>query len=97
MGKPFHPSPLPRQSRNRSGILKLGSWNVRTMCPGVACCDLMDTEIRKTAQIDRELNSLNVDMAVLQETQPSENGTLTEKNYVFSGRATVQINQECME
>jgi hypothetical protein len=32
---------LPRQSRNNSGILQLGSWNVRTMCPGVVFCDLM--------------------------------------------------------
>jgi hypothetical protein len=42
MSKPFSPNTLSRQSRNLSGLLKLGSWNVRTkMCPGVALCDVM--------------------------------------------------------
>jgi hypothetical protein len=46
----------------------LATWNVRTMCPGHST-DLNEiNDVRKTAVIDAELNSLNIDITGLQET-----------------------------
>jgi exonuclease III len=64
--------------------LKIGTWNVRTMCPGMNNTDLTKMkEVRKTATIDRELAELKVDIAALQETRLPDNGSVKEKNYTF--------------
>lgn len=45
--------------------------------------DLENADIRKTAVIDRELAMRSVDIAALQETRLSGNGTIKEENYTF--------------
>ena len=49
-------------------VLKLATWNVRTMCPGLFDDLQKIDDTRKTAIIDRELKRLNIDIAGLQET-----------------------------
>ena len=73
---------IPRHLRRRH-TLRLSTWNVRTMCPGLSD-DLSNMEdTRKTAVIDLELQRLNIDIAALQETRLAENGSLREANYTF--------------
>ena len=75
------------QERNLNIHLRLGSWNVRTMCPGFTAdpdCNLQrQGATRKTALIDRELAKLAVDVAALQETRLAESGSIKEQNYTF--------------
>ena len=61
----------------------MGTWNVRTMCPGLDEDLQKVTNARKTAIIDRELFRLNLDIVALQETRLSSFGSLKEKNYTF--------------
>ena len=61
----------------------MGTWNVRTMCPGLDEDLQKVTNARKTAIIDRELSRLNLDIVALQETRLSSFGSLKEKNYTF--------------
>ena len=63
--------------------LRLATWNVRTMCPGLDEDLQKVTNARKTAIIDRELSRLNLDIVALQETRLSSFGSLKEKNYTF--------------
>ena len=72
-----------RNLKNRCPVLKLGSWNVRTMTPGYSE-DLQDiNDARKTAVINNELLRLQVDIAALQETRLADSGTLKEKDFTF--------------
>ena len=50
-------------------MLKLATWNVRTMCPGLSDDLQKIDDSRKTAIIDRELLRLDIDIAGLQETR----------------------------
>ena len=61
----------------------MGTWNVRTMCPGLDEDLQKVNNARKTAIIDRELYRLNLDIVALQETRLSSFGSLKEKNYTF--------------
>lgn len=64
-------------------VLKLGTWNVRTMTPGLTA-NLQDiSDARKTAVINDELLRLHVDIAALQETRLAGSGKLKEKDYTF--------------
>ena len=63
--------------------MRLGTWNVRTLCPGHGQ-PLTDTDqIRKTAIVDRELHRLRVDIAALQETRLADSGSIKEDHYTF--------------
>ena len=63
--------------------MRLGTWNVRTMCPGLSddLCQIDD--FRKTAIINNELKKLNIDIAALQETRLASSGMLQENDYTF--------------
>uniref|UniRef100_A0A0B7BU24 Endonuclease/exonuclease/phosphatase domain-containing protein n=1 Tax=Arion vulgaris TaxID=1028688 RepID=A0A0B7BU24_9EUPU len=72
------------QKHKTNKPLRFGTWNVRTMCPGLVNLDPTKTkDIRKTAVIDRELERLQVDIAALQETRLPDCGSVKEKNYTF--------------
>ena len=43
----------------------MGTWNVRTMCPGLEEDLLKVNDARKTAVIDRELSRLDLDIVAL--------------------------------
>ena len=64
-------------------MLKLATWNVRTMCPGLSDDLQKIDDSRKTAIIDRELLRLDIDIAGLQETRLPGDGSLKERNYTF--------------
>ena len=68
---------------SKAPCLRIATWNVRTMCPGVSVNTQQVSDIRKTAIIDKELSRLSVDIACLQETRLADSGTLREKNYTF--------------
>ena len=53
------------------------------MCPGLTDDLQQIDDARKTAVIDKELASLNIDIACLQETRLAENGSIREANYTF--------------
>ena len=61
----------------------MGTWNVRTMCPGLEEDLQKVNDARKTAIIDRELSRLGLDIVGLQETRLPDFGSLKEKNYTF--------------
>ena len=63
--------------------LRIASWNVRTMRPGLSNDLQQINDSRKTAIIDSELDRLNIDIATLQETRLAENGSLKEQRYTF--------------
>ena len=70
-------------ARKKKRYLKVGTWNVRTMCPGLDSADLTNADVRKTAIIGKELYRLKVDIAALQETRLADCGSLKEENYSF--------------
>ena len=73
----------PTGKTRKTPALKLGSWNVRTMTPGLSD-DLQDiSDARKTSVINDELARLQVDIATLQETRLPDSGTLREKDFTF--------------
>ena len=63
--------------------LRIASWNVRTMRPGLSNDLQQINDSRKTAIIDSELDRLNIDIATFQETRLAENGSLKEQRYTF--------------
>ena len=78
-------NPNTRNDSKKAKILrlKLGTWNVRTMTPGITD-DLRTIEdARKTAVIDIELNRLKFDIVALQETRLADSGFIKEKNFTF--------------
>ena len=66
--------------------MKLASWNVRTMCPGLSTEPSEISDCRKTAIISGELKRLNIDIAALQETRLADSGQLREQDYTFFWR-----------
>ena len=66
-----------------SCTMRLATWNVRTMTPGIADTIAGIQDARKTAVINKELTRLNIDIAALQETRLADSGTIREKNYTF--------------
>ena len=72
-----------RKNKTKTSAFRIGSWNVRTMRPGLSEDLQAIDDARKTAVIDRELHRLNIDIAALQETRLPENGSLKEEHYTF--------------
>ena len=70
-----------RRKKKNTSALRLATWNVRTMCPGLSDDLQQIDDIRKTAIIDRELSKLKIDIAALQETRLPASGSLKEKDY----------------
>lgn len=69
--------------RRKTTLIRIGTWNVRTLCTGIGQ-DLTEVDnIRKTAVVDRELTRLKVDIAALQETRLPNSGSIKERNYTF--------------
>lgn len=93
-GRPIPIAPV-NNRRNRTPILKLATWNVRTMLTGISD-DLNEIEdTRKTAIINNELARLQIDIAALQETRLLESGTLKESDYTFywKGKAPGEVRE----
>ena len=63
--------------------LRIASWNVRTMRPGLSNDLQQINDSRKTAIIDSELDRLIIDIATFQEPRLAENGSLKEQRYTF--------------
>ena len=63
--------------------LKLGTWNVRTMTPGLSDNPQQVSDVRKTAVINNELCRLQVDIIALQKTRLPESGIIKERDYSF--------------
>ncbi len=72
-----------RQSKKKLLILRLATWNVRTMCPGLSDDLRKIDDTRKTAIINSELKRLDIDVATLQETRLAADGVLREEDYTF--------------
>ena len=68
---------------NRPTHIKLGTWNVRTMCTGFHSDPDKTDDIRKTHIINRELKRLKVDIAAVQETRLADAGTVQEADFTF--------------
>ena len=64
-------------------ILRLTSWNVRTMFPGLSDDLSQVDDSRKAAIINHELKQFNIDLAALQETRLPSKGSLREQDYKF--------------
>ena len=65
-------------------------WNVRTLCPGVN----QGNVTRKTAELNRELSRLNIDICALSETRLAvDSGYIREKRYF--GAALLQTIVDC--
>ena len=75
--------------------LRLASWNVRTMRPGLTEDLQTVDDARKTAVIDCELHRLNIDIAALQETRLPDSGSLKEERYTFfwQGKSAEEIRE----
>ena len=63
--------------------MKLGTWNVRTMTPGLTDDLQLVDDTRKTAIINRELQRLQFDIVALQETRLLGSGSVRERDYTF--------------
>ena len=64
-------------------MLKLGTWNVRTMTPGLSEYLQEVCDAHKAAVINNELCRLWMDIVTLQETRLSSPGMLREKDHTF--------------
>ena len=64
------------RSKKKLKLLRLASWNVRTLCPGHSDDPQQIDDTKKTEIINRELKRLNIDIATLQETRLPPNGSL---------------------
>ena len=78
--------------------MRLASWNVRTMCPGLSTEPSEISDCRKTAIISGELKKLNIDIAAFQETRLADGGQIREHDYTFfwRGRATEETRIQCV-
>lgn len=81
--------------RSKTQTLRIASWNVRTICPGLTDDLQAIQDAHKTAVIDRKLYRLNIDIAALQESRLSANGPLKEENYIFiwQGKRTKKTSE----
>ena len=75
--------PGKQKNAKKMPALRIASWNVRTMRPGLSNDLQQINDSRKTAIIDSELDRLNIDITTLQETRLAENGSLKEQRYTF--------------
>ena len=76
--------------------MKFGSWNVRTLCPGLDPSNTNHQDhLRTSAIVDLELNRYNIDIAALQETRLKESGSVRETNYTiyWQGRPKEETHQ----
>ena len=74
---------------SKQGVeLRVGTWNVRTMQPGLGEDLRKMDDNRKTAIINDELLRLNVDICALQETRLAGNGHIQENDFkiFFQGK-----------
>lgn len=60
--------------------LRLVSWKIRTMCPGLIDNPQQISDARKTAVINRELAKLNIDIACIQEICLADDGSIRESD-----------------
>ena len=67
----------------KSPALRIASWNVRTMCPGLSSDLQAIDDARKTPIINKELAHLNINVACLQETRLPDSGSLRETDNTF--------------
>ena len=58
------------KEKHKVPALKLGTWNVRTMTPGLSDNLQHVSDAQKTVLINNELCQLQVDIIALQETTP---------------------------
>ncbi|GFO12261.1 hypothetical protein PoB_003876600 [Plakobranchus ocellatus] len=72
-----------RRIKSKPPALRLATWNIRTMCPGLSKDLLKVDDSRKTTIISCELERLNIDMAALQYTRLPSNSSLGEKDYTY--------------
>ena len=75
-------------------MLKLATWNVRTMCPGLSDDLQKIDDTRKTAIIDRELKRPNIDIAGLQETRLPVTAVSRRETTPSSGRGRKHMNTD---
>ena len=68
---------------SKTPALRIASWNIRTMCPGLSAGLQLMGYSRKTAIINKELARLNIDVACRQETRLADSGSLMERDYTF--------------
>lgn len=71
------------KSKKKLKLLRLASWNVRTLCPGHSDDPQQIDDTKKTEIINRELKRLNIDIATLQETRLPPKGSLRQQDYTF--------------
>ena len=55
-------APKNKQNKKKTPALRMGTWNVRTMCPGLDNDLQQISDARKTAIIDRELSRLDMNI-----------------------------------
>ena len=65
-----------KEKKNKVPALKLGTWNIRTMTPGLSDNLQQVSDVQKTAAINNELCRLQVDIIALQETRLHESGII---------------------
>ena len=76
-------SRLKATGTQQKNSFRIGTWNVRTMTPGISEDLRTIKDSRKTAVINNELLRLQIDIAGLQETRLADSGRLREKDYTF--------------
>ena len=77
------PGKTKQRNKNKEPALRLATWNVRTMCPGLSHVLQQVDDARKTAIINDELKRLKIDIAALQEARLASNGCIREIDYTF--------------
>ena len=91
--------PGKQKKAEKMPALRIASWNVRTMRPGLSNDLQQINDSRKTAIIDSELDRLNIDIATLKETRVAENGSIKEQRYTFvwQGKSIEDKRKLCRE
>ena len=72
-----------KKKKVNSSTIRLATWNVRTMQPGLIEDPSEILDARKTGVIDRELFRLNIDIAALQETRFADSCFYRKEHYTF--------------
>ena len=76
-------APAPKRDNK---IITIGTWNIRTLSPGIDSLDVRHGEIRQAKLVDQELTRLRADIVALQETRLAETGSIREDNFTFFWR-----------
>ena len=63
--------------------MRLATWNVRKMCPGLSDVLQQVDDARKMAIINDELKRLKIDIAAMQEIRLTSNICISESDYTF--------------